>query len=417
MDRTECPSLNGLCDSISNQNLPRHRWYEYKEGFSELLVRTSIAAMGPKAPRILDPFAGSGTTVVAAGRMGLQAVGIEVNPFASFVAAAKCTPRHRNRKYLNQTISTVLEDSKAEIASPLEGYSTFTQSDGAIKWLFNKSVLRGFQALNLQLNGQKSLTKPLRLALIAALMDCCNAKRDGKCLRYRNSWEANGFDSQKLRERFHYRANVVVADLAEDRCDASNLSVIQGDARKVLSTLRPSSFDLVVTSPPYLNSFDYSDVYRPELFAGGFVKTNADLRKVRLNTIRSHVQVSWTPVRHSPSPLLTPIYRKLLEADLWDERIPDMVRSYFADLRIVMRHLARVVRKGGEAWVVISTSAYGGVEIPVDEILMDISSRVGWKIRSANVVRKLRASGQHFNRIKGDNSPPLRETLIRLVRR
>ena len=44
-------------------------------------------------------------------------------------------------------------------------------------------------------------------------------------------------------------------------------------------------------SPPYLNSFDYSDVYRPELFAAGFVSANSKLRKIRKKTLCSHVQV------------------------------------------------------------------------------------------------------------------------------
>src|SRR5687767_10717288 len=83
----------GLSAFDSNLSLPRHRWYEFKEGFSEQLVSEAInhVAVDPKKVRILDPFVGSGTSLVTAGRLGLQAVGIEVNPFLSFAARAKCT--------------------------------------------------------------------------------------------------------------------------------------------------------------------------------------------------------------------------------------------------------------------------------------------------------------------------------------
>ena len=88
-------------------------------------------------------------------------------------------------------------------------------------------------------------------------MDCCNAKRDGKCLRYRKNWQAFGLTSADLRDAFERRAWLVFEDVKQHQFLADRLHVITGDGRKELGKIGDRTHDLVVTSPPYLNSFDY----------------------------------------------------------------------------------------------------------------------------------------------------------------
>ena len=410
----ESPFANlGLSNFDMNVSLPRHRWYSFKEGFSEALVRLAVADTSRRSRplEILDPFSGSGTTLVSAGRFGHRGTGIEVNPFLAFAARAKCSSPRASQGAMTRSVDEVLQKGRYERVSPLEGLSTFTEGPKLEKWLFNRSVLRGFTALD-QAVSRSDLGKPFRLALIAALMDCCNAKRDGKCLRYKKDWQSEGLTSADLRRAFKKRAAAVIRDCAVDDFTRGSGKVLEGDARKVLCKLPSRSMDLIVTSPPYLNSLDYSDVYRPELFAGGFVASNADLRKVRLRTIRSHTQVAWAAAEEMASELIGPILKRMDEADLWSVRLPQMVQSYFADMAIILQEAARVIRRGGKAWVVVSTSAYGGVEIPVDLILADIASSCGWKLEGIHVLRYMRAAGQHWAYLRPGAPHPLRESLL-----
>jgi DNA modification methylase len=403
----------GLSNTILNMNLARHRWYDFKEGFSEALVREAISEMVHSKPlRILDPFSGSGTTLVASGRCGHTGVGIEVNPFLAFAARAKCSPNISEQSIIASCLADVLSQAEYEVPSPLEGKSTFTERAGITQWLFNRSVLRGFTSLFIASSQAGDLSGPMKLALFGALMDCCNAKRDGKCLRYRKGWQTLGLTSVDLRASFVSRMKIVAKDLVGPKFQSSELETIEGDARERMRALGDNSFDIVVTSPPYLNSFDYSDVYRPEMFAGGFVKNNAELRQIRLQTIRSHVQVGWQPAEFICSPMLGPILQELSQTRLWDHRLPAMVQSYFADMEIILSEARRIVRSKGQAWIVVSTSAYGGVHIPVDLIIADIASRVGWRLRGVYVLRNLRAAGQHWSYLDTPVRAPLRESLI-----
>jgi hypothetical protein len=248
-------------------------------------------------------------------------------------------------------------------------------------------------------------------------MDHCNARRDGKCLRYKKNWRETGHTSTELRLALKSRLATVYEDIDDQVFPVRATRVLRGDARRVLRRLKDASHDVMVTSPPYLNSFDYSDVYRPEMFLGGFVRDNDELRHVRLRTVRSHVQASWERPREVVSDMLRPVLRKLQRADsLWDRRLPLMVQAYFEDMRCVLREAFRVVRRAGQAWIVVSTSAYNGIEIPVDLVIADVAVREGWRLSAINVLRSLRAAGQHWEYLEQGAKPPLRESLIILER-
>lgn len=405
----------------ANRDLPRHRWYEFKEGFSEALVTSAIETLPlhRRAPRLLDPFVGSGTTLVTAGKLGLAGAGVEVNPFLRFAALAKCSARTTDRRTLKTRIHALARRSPIERPSPVEGMSTFTERRGLDKWLFNRSVLRGFEAIDSAFDLTVASDRALRLALFAALQDCANAKPDGKCLRYRKAWREQGYTSRELREAFLARAAIVADDLHSGPFKARTLKVIPGDARTALASLPSNDFDLIVTSPPYLNSFDYSDVYRPEMFVGKFVESNAQLRDVRLQTIRSHVQVKWSAAEGAPvNGMVAGVLKELEGRPMWNRRIPSMIHSYFVDMQVILSELRRVARRGAVAWFVVSTSAYAGVHVPVDFILAEIAAQVGWKVRELYVLRELRASGQHFKRYLSVGArPPLRESLLVFERR
>lgn len=395
-----------------NRLRPRHRWYDFKEGFSSQLVRHALDSFGGKRPRVLDPFSGCGTTAITSLESGCDVTALEVNPFLAFTVRAKASRSVPSSPAFARTLATVLKKGAIERRSHLEGVSTFTEGPNAQKWLFNRSVLRGFAALDDAIHGVGQLCAPLRLALLSSVMEVCNARRDGKCLRYRTDWKELGFSSDELRTTFTRRAAEIATDLRESRL-SGKLRVVRGDARSTLSELPSGSVDITVTSPPYLNSFDYSDVYRPELFLGGFVADNAELMKIRLSTVRSHIQADWPYEPSVQLPQIERVVRRLSkQTDLWNPRLPTMVAAYFADMTVVLRELLRVTRVGGQLWLVVATSAYGSVHIEVDQLLETIGADVGWSAKARHELRRLRSSGQTWARVAKNDQAPLRESLL-----
>jgi hypothetical protein len=356
---------------------------------------------------VVDPFSGSGTVALETAFAGARAVAIEVNPFLAFVGRAKLS---------TASVSDVIRvaarayDAAAvgRRESPLIGFSTFSR-DGSEKWLFNEDVLQTFESGWRAVTGHSEAARVTRLALLRAAMNCCNAVRDGKCLRYRKRW----------REAAHSRASFLhvferqVRDCCDDLAMAAtpgSARIVRGDARK--SVRRLPNFDLCVTSPPYLNSFDYTDVYRPELFLGRFVDDMSALRNLRKRTLRSHVQTSWPmPSETEFGPLYEEVIRELGKKDLWSPKIPRMVQAYFEDMKVILSDLRRRAKETASVWLVVSTSAYAGVEIPVDLIIAHIGEIVGWRLREVGVLRRLRSSGQHWSK-SAVALPPLRESIV-----
>jgi len=412
----------GFHNFEDNLTQPRHRWYPFKEGYSSELVMEAIKSQlsgQTRTLRILDPFCGSGTTPVTAALEGHTAHAIEVNPFCAFTSRVKCLPgRWQLRAYgsrLEQIVDLAYRDRRT---SPLENQSTFSEGAGKEKWLFNRTVLRAFAATWRKIPATAgSYSSAFQLAAIRAAMDCCNAKKDGKALRYYKDWKQRAYDA----EAFFTRFRIVASQFCNDTELApigpnANAHIQGGDARKSLIKLRANQYDLVVTSPPYLNSFDYSDVYRPELFLGQFVESNLDLRQIRLRTLRSHLQVNWGGETAVKSDLLVKPLEELKAAQtLWNHRLPEMVQAYFHDMHLVLKQIARLLKIGAEAWIVVSTSAYAGVHIPVDLILAELGTNTGLELKGVYAMRALRAAGQQQDKF-GTDGLPLRESLIVLKR-
>ncbi len=156
-------------------------------------------------------------------------------------------------------------------------------------------------------------------------------------------------------------------------------------SRKVLKgSKQVKSFSLCITSPPYLNTFDYTDIYRPELFLGKFVTNKQELYNLRLHTIRSHVQAKWSlPTLNDFGFLYQETISQIKEnqENLMHKSIPVMIQAYFEDMFNLLKQLRSKAKKNASLWIVVSNSAYAGIEVPVDLILGDIGSKAGWYLK------------------------------------
>ena len=406
---------SGYSNYEGTTDLARHRWYYYKEGFSPNLVEKAIETVGVKKDQlIIDPFNGSGTTTLTASINGHKSVGVEVNPFTAFLSDAKL--KSANKSDLSKPESKLYTAIDKGARSPLLRFSTFSKKKDLDKWLFNGSILNSFEA-GWQISdsiGSHSQRKLVRLALISSAMQNGNAKRDGKCLRYRDSWDQNKFNRNSFIESLRLNLANIKTDI-EAKPILESAQIINGDCRRILANRNElKNFKLCVTSPPYLNTFDYTDIYRPELFLGKFVDDAESLYKLRLKTVRSHIQAKWAQPTQSDFGALydNTIKHVTKHKDkLMNKNIPVMIQAYFEDMLNILKQLKSKAAKDAQIWFVVSNSAYAGLEVPVDLIIGDLAAKAGWYLKEIGVLRYVqKRKTKHSPKVK-----ELRESVIILV--
>lgn len=398
-----------LPNAMGFNNLPRYRWYAYKEGFSANLVELAIKESGTtQNDLIIDPFNGSGSVTLYSSLNGFKSIGFEVNPFVAFMSEAKISDITITD--YDRITSQCLKMQKLKMHSNLLNYSTFSECNNSNKWLFNSEVLNTFESLwHLVDNENNGGCNIIKLALIDAAMNNCNAVKDGKCLKYKKQWKERNYSKSTFLKSLEDKFSTIREDLLSTQI-VHKAIIKTGDSRTLIEQEK-ESFKLCITSPPYLNSFDYTDVYRPELFLGKFIKTSEDLYAHRKKTIRSHVEVKLElPTDWDLGNIFQNTYNEIYtnKSILWNKQIPIMIHAYFEDIKFILSKLFNKGRKDSEIWLIVSTSAYINIEIPVDLIIAEISTKVGWYLKEIKVLR-------YINKRRSKYSPDiseLRESLI-----
>jgi DNA modification methylase len=374
-------------------------WHKFKEAFPPELVVRAIGESPIQVRNCLDPFAGSGTTPLTCQFLGLDSTVIEVNPFLADVIRAKLAKY--NVDELVSGLAQVRRRSRRRSVKGREFFNgvphTFIQPGLGERWIFSADVadrLASILSAVQELPSDES-QRFFRVLVGGLLTDVSNVTVSGKGRRYRRNWKDNAQEPDRVDQFFAERAGQAIRDV-QTFCDrpAVGMTVICGDCRQV--TLE-EMFDLAVFSPPYPNSFDYTDVYNLELWMLGYLGSMEANRILRRSTLSSHVQLSRV---YAPAPAgsstLDSVLRRLTrrKEKLWDPRIPSMLGAYFADLVGVIDKVMKVLRPGAKVWMIVGDSRYAGVIVPVARIVTELAEGNGWTIHSAAPIRHMKSSAQ-----------------------
>ncbi len=406
-------STNAGTDEIAFQG-----WRNFKEAFAPELIGQAVEetgdALGRAVSSCLDPFGGSGTTALACQFLGIRPLTIEVNPFLADLIEAKLTTYDVEQLILD--FKTVVE---AEIISdyvvPFVGApATFVEPGVDGRYIFSRGVASRLASLLDRIaQVQNAANRRLMRVLLGAIaLPVSNVIVSGKGRRYRRGWASREMMPERVEQNF---VDAVVRAIYEirryEKRKARAYSLLRGDARKL--TPDEGQFDLAVFSPPYPNSFDYTDVYNVELWVCGYLQCSADNRSLRLSTLRSHVQIARSfDAPELGSTTLTRIAEQLaiVQMDLWNRHIPGMVSAYFVDMCIIIERLQKSLVAGGRVYMIVGDSRYAGVQVPVATILNELALERGFTIAGEEPFRSMRASPQQGGR------PELKETLLTLTR-
>jgi len=403
---TRDPSISKLVSFNSNSTTPIHRWYYFKEGFSHELVEQVIDEFfnNNGTNEILDPFCGSATTLVTAQIRGIKSTGVEINPFLTFVAKVKTSNNINIKKFDEDSKKAINNAKRIGVKKNLEAPDL-----SSFRKVFERDNLQKLLALKKAISktSYKRSRDLLKLALASIIEESSKIKRYGKGLRLVKKDVKDPFTL------FSEKCSIMSEDLKNNGNRLAS-TVKNQDARKI-GNLSGEKTNLVIFSPPYINSFDYNEIYKLELWLLDFVKNYSQFSKLSKKTIRSHLSSEYETTEFS-HPLVAEITQKLSKTDLWNNNIPSMVKAYFSDMNEVFAGLNKMLKTNATVVFVVGNSSYGGIPIATDLLLADIAQKNGFNIEEIRIARNLTTSSQQLKNYKKCRKKYLRESMVVLKR-
>jgi DNA methylase len=377
-----------------------HDWYRFVLSFPAHLVQEYLEKFGVGAgQQMLDPFCGTGTTVVECKKLGVGSVGVEANPMAWFAGSTKLdwTPLPEQ---LRQQAHTIAQAAQAQIAQPDAVWRSLPADSEKILLKNSISPLPLHKLLILRESieqlGAKGYDRHLRLALAAtAVADVSNL-----------TFGPEVGVSSKLKPD----ADVVaawltrVAAMAEDLADLQTFPPVashihQADSRQILTVLAPNSIDAIITSPPYPNEKDYTRTTRLESVLLGFLKDKAELRALKQGLLRSNTRNVykadaddyWVAKHAEIQRLAQEIEDRriaLNKTSGFERMYHRAMKLYFGGMAKHLADLRPILRPGAQlAYVVGDQRSYLRVMIRTGELLASIAAGLGYEVVSIDLFR------------------------------
>jgi hypothetical protein len=272
-----------------------------------------------------------------------------------------------------------------------------------------------------------------RFACQSILEDVSYTRKDGQYLRWDNrsgrtlKAKFNKGEIYEFRQAITRQLELMLEDIKRRNGGTfvRNVRLIEGSCLSELPQLESNFFDLVITSPPYCNRYDYTRTYALELaFLGHGEDDIKRLRQTLLSaTVENKSKRAWLAKvyeehgqagsfndaveafdnQRALHEVLTLLYQARDEGKLNNKNIPNLVENYFFEMSFVVRELARTLAPGGHIVMVNDNVQYQGEEVPVDLILSDYAASAGLTIEHIWVLPKGKGNSSQQMGVHGRN--------------
>lgn len=410
-------SVSWQDNKLRPEDRAAHDWYRFVLSFPPHLVREYLQRFGLSADsRVLDPFCGTGTTLVECKKLGISSVGIESNPMACFASQVKVDwdvdPDALSRHANAITKSALAKLADQGIADDGHGLPLFRAPQET------PSNLRTLSA-DLSTLLLKNSISPLPLHKTLVLLDTLGEQKVDRFNQHERLALAKtlvfGISNLHFGPEVGVRppkadAPVVSAWLNGVRAMVDDLGELKGrthveaivhqaDSRCVSSVLEPDSVDAVIASPPYPNEKDYTRTTRLESVLLGFIRSQQDLRFLKQGLVRSNTRGVY---KGDHDDLLVAEHGEIqrIASTIEDRRIAmgktsgferlygRVMKLYFGGMTRHLADLRAILRPGARlAYVVGDQASYLQVMIRTGRLLAMIAESLGYQTVAVDLFR------------------------------
>jgi hypothetical protein len=387
----------------TSQTEPFDRWFRYPAGFASDYVTSLLAHLElPKGSTVIDPFAGSAVTGTAARRAGHSFFGIEAHPAIAELGQLKLQPAPQHSVALSETAKKLVTAAESLVAA---SEARLNEESDLVRRCFTEPVLARLTSLRdlIRAGAAEEWHLHAKWALLGTLRDVASARVGWPYQRPGSERKPTYADPLG---RFLQRVSWIEEDLkqASDFPKGLNFKVVNGDSRSQASwaELDAGSAQGCVSSPPYLNNFDYADATRLELYFWGDVSSWAEMcSSVRAEMLTATTQQSSVGAAMKArselrsygavAKAIEDIVEKLTtertvrrRGKEYDRVVPD----YFLAIAQVLEQLATAMQPGASAIWLVGDSAPYGVYIDTPRLISELAQESGFSSEKDVVLRR-----------------------------
>lgn len=382
----------------------RYLDFEFRRMFPEIIPKTTYLTHGihqytakiiPHIPRyflekytrkneiILDPFCGSGTTILEARLLCRNAIGIDINPLAPLISEVKAT--QVDVRELNFAVSFLRKELRNDAGR------TFVQFPNIDYW-FCEEAQNELSKIKFCLEHLRDQVEENIYRFLLVCFSSIIRKSS-----YADSRMAKTYKSKRVRERIENGWVPTPIQYFEEALDKNfnsakllsripNLNdnyvkAIQGDARETATLLKQEGIDevdFVITSPPYISAQDYFRSYKLEIWWLGLAtyKEVMSLYKKAIGTERISRR-NYKSVPETEDKLLNQILYRIWEIDVKKAHI---ICDYFENMAVALEEIHEILKRDKNFCLVTGNNTICGIQIPTYEILNNLAQNIGFDV-------------------------------------
>ena len=389
MTRSPARALSPAITFRGNLKSTRHGWLRLTPAYSVELVRELLSRRARPDLPVLDPFCGTGTTLLSCAEQGIACRTVDINPFLRWLAEVKSRPYSardvtRAGQLVEQMGQAARRGRAREWVPPLHKIE---------KW-WDDATLSALSRAFAELRGKQGKARDLAaLAFCRSLIDVGNVSFRHQSMSFRKRAEQHDVAAVLS------RAFAALAPAAREPMPGQDLQLLVGDSRDLPGILPRAACGAVITSPPYVNRMSYIRELRPYMYWLGFLDDGRQAGELDWRAIGGTWGVAtsmlsdWRPEVPLGLRSLGALTRKIGEKS---PLLARYVERYFVDMDRHVAGLARVLAPGGEAHYVIGNSKFFEHTVPAERLLARLFERHGFARPTVRVLRRRTSKKELF---------------------